>query len=102
MSEPEGVKAWFACGPGMCDMDAATTSDGLRIFAGGAEGMVKVGTKSGGGEAVYDSLSLFLLATMHIAILKSRNTTGAKPECPPRCAVTATMCLGMLLPCRFR
>ncbi|CAM9946233.1 unnamed protein product, partial [Ectocarpus fasciculatus] len=42
MAEPEGVKAWFACGPGMCDMDAATTSDGLRIFAGGAEGMVKV------------------------------------------------------------
>lgn len=33
---------WDACGPGVCDMDAATTADGQRIFAGGAEGMVKV------------------------------------------------------------
>lgn len=44
MSEPEAVEMVFACGPGMCDMDTATTKgEGVRIFAGGAEGMVKVG-----------------------------------------------------------
>ncbi|CAN0440962.1 unnamed protein product [Laminaria digitata] len=34
----------FACGPGMCDMDAASiaTEEGVRIFTGGAEGMLKV------------------------------------------------------------
>ncbi|CAM9358458.1 unnamed protein product, partial [Hapterophycus canaliculatus] len=42
MSETEAVRVWDACGPGVCDMDAATTKDGPRIFAGGAEGMVKV------------------------------------------------------------
>lgn len=44
MSEPEAVEMVFACGPGMCDMDTATMEgEGVRIFAGGAEGMVKVG-----------------------------------------------------------
>lgn len=44
MSEPEAVKMVFACGPGMCDMDVATaaTEGGVRIFTGGAEGMLKV------------------------------------------------------------
>lgn len=46
MTEPEGVKMWFACGPGMCDMDVAKTEEGSRIFAGGAEGMLKVRTIS--------------------------------------------------------
>ena len=33
----------FACGPGMCDMDVSTAlAEGTRIFAGGAEGMIKV------------------------------------------------------------
>lgn len=44
MSEPEAVEMVFACGPGMCDMDTATIKgEGVRIFAGGAEGIVKVG-----------------------------------------------------------
>ncbi|CAN0073069.1 unnamed protein product, partial [Scytosiphon promiscuus] len=43
MSETEAVRVWDACGPGVCDMDTATTAGaGQRIFAGGAEGMVKV------------------------------------------------------------
>lgn len=42
MAEPEGVKMWLSCGPGMCDMDVAKTEEGSRIFAGGAEGMIKV------------------------------------------------------------
>lgn len=43
MSEPEAVKMLFACGPGMCDMDATTTAEeGTKIFIGGAEGMLKV------------------------------------------------------------
>lgn len=44
MSEPEAVKMVFACGPGMCDMDAGSiaTEEGVKIFTGGAEGMLKV------------------------------------------------------------
>lgn len=43
MGEPEAVKMMFACGPGMCDMDVSTVPvEGARIFAGGAEGMIKV------------------------------------------------------------
>lgn len=43
--EAEAVKVAFACGPGICDMDVATTTanEGTRIFVGGAEGFVKVG-----------------------------------------------------------
>lgn len=46
MSEPEGVKMSLTCGPGMCDMDTASTKDGLRMFAGGAEGLLKVRKRS--------------------------------------------------------
>lgn len=42
MAEPEAVRMSFACGPGMCDMDVGKTGEGSRIFAGGAEGMLKV------------------------------------------------------------
>ena len=42
MAEQESVKMCFACGPGLCDMAAGSTEEGPRIFAGGAEGMVKV------------------------------------------------------------
>lgn len=43
MSEQEAVKVWFACGAGMCDMDTASAGEeGPRIFAGGAEGLLKV------------------------------------------------------------
>ena len=45
MSEPEGVKMSLTCGPGMCDMDTASTKDGPRVFAGGAEGLLKVRNK---------------------------------------------------------
>lgn len=74
MSEPEAVKMMFACGPGICDMDVSRDiagDGGVRIFAGGAEGMLKVsvGCMSSSGSGSDRNLFLRFGRTLSAALM---------------------------------
>lgn len=82
MSEPEAVKMVFACGPGMCDMDACTTAaEGIRIFAGGAEGMLKVSVAAGECRQGYGSHCGICMAARKVTVASSAVTRTTATIC---------------------